>query len=235
MQTIETNSFETIYLGPLHLILRSFETTTLETCSFKTTFTWDFFIWDRVHVRPHSFDITFILRQVKLKLVWFAVYHMFMIYLPLLCRRLEVLQGDYSFDVLQGYALPCPKWLTLGFKCTCTLKHRRGEKTLHASGLEGSVAPLKCHFVRPSQRIICSAFLPVSFIEAPKYSVFSFQLKNERREKKKRLFSLTRKNHSRKSNFVAIEKRNATAYEQNVWRAMRPACWDPVLETKCWE
>jgi len=32
----------------------------------------------------------------------------FMIYLSLLCRRPEVLQGDYSFEVLQGHALTCP-------------------------------------------------------------------------------------------------------------------------------
>jgi len=57
-------------------------------------------------------------------------------------------------------------WLTLGCKCTPTLIHRGGQKTLHTTGLEGSVAPLKCDFTRPSQRIICFAFLPVSFIEA---------------------------------------------------------------------
>jgi len=34
--------------------------------------------------------------------------HIFMIYLPLVCRRPEVLQGDYSFEDLQGYAFPCP-------------------------------------------------------------------------------------------------------------------------------
>jgi len=31
-----------------------------------------------------------------------------MINLPLLCGRPEVLQGDYSLEVLQGYALPYP-------------------------------------------------------------------------------------------------------------------------------
>jgi len=43
-----------------------------------------------------------------------------MIDLPLLCGRPEVLQGDSSFEVLQGFALPCPRWLTLGCKCTRT-------------------------------------------------------------------------------------------------------------------
>jgi len=32
-----------------------------------------------------------------------------MIYLPLLCGRPEVLQDDSSFEVLQCYALPCPR------------------------------------------------------------------------------------------------------------------------------
>jgi len=36
------------------------------------------------------------------------MYQIFTMYLPLLCGRPEVLQGDYSFEVLQGYALPCP-------------------------------------------------------------------------------------------------------------------------------
>jgi len=31
-----------------------------------------------------------------------------MIYLPLLCGRPEVLQGDSTLEVLQGFALPCP-------------------------------------------------------------------------------------------------------------------------------
>jgi len=69
-----------------------------------------------------------------------------MIYLPLLCGRPEILQGDSSFEVLQDYALPCPRRLTLGCTCTCTSKkHRGGQKTLHTSDLEGSVAPLKFH------------------------------------------------------------------------------------------
>jgi len=44
-----------------------------------------------------------------------------MIYLPLLWGRPEVLQGTSSFEVLQGYALPCPRWLTLGCNCARTL------------------------------------------------------------------------------------------------------------------
>jgi len=40
----------------------------------------------------------------------------------------------------------------LGCKCIHTLKHHGNQKTLRTSGLEVSVAPLKCHFIRPSQR-----------------------------------------------------------------------------------
>jgi len=36
-------------------------------------------------------------------------------------RETEVLQGDYSFEILQDYAVPWPRWLTLGCKCTRTL------------------------------------------------------------------------------------------------------------------
>jgi len=32
-----------------------------------------------------------------------------MMHLPLLCRGPEVLRGGCSFEVLQGYAFPCPE------------------------------------------------------------------------------------------------------------------------------
>jgi len=78
------------------------------------------------------------------------VNHIFMICLPLLCGRPEVFQGDSSFKVLQVTPFRVQGDLTLGCKCTCTLKHRKGQKTLHTLGLEASIATLKCHFVRPS-------------------------------------------------------------------------------------
>ena len=86
---------------------------TIESNWFKTinlrTFILDLFIWDYIHLRPHLFEITFILHHVEVKLFWFTVNHIFMIYnLPLLLGRPEVLQGDYSFQFLQSYALPCP-------------------------------------------------------------------------------------------------------------------------------
>ena len=97
----------------------------------------DFIIWDHIHVRlyhlrPHSLETTFAWDHIRLRphslettLTW-DVNHIFMIYLPLLCGRHEVLQGGSSFEVLQGYALPCPRWLTLGCKCTLTLKTPQG-------------------------------------------------------------------------------------------------------------
>jgi len=39
-------------------------------------------------------------------------------------------------------------------KALALLKHHRGQKTLHSSGLGESVALMKCHFVRQSQRIM---------------------------------------------------------------------------------
>jgi len=36
------------------------------------------------------------------------------------------------------------------------------------------------------------------------------------KDEKKKSFCVGRNNHRRKSNFVAFEKRNTTAYEQNV-------------------
>jgi len=75
------------------------------------------------------------------KLFRVTVNPIFMIYLPLICGRIEV---------LQGYSPPCPRRLTLGCTRTRILKYLRGHETIHTSSLQGSVAPLKCHFVRPS-------------------------------------------------------------------------------------
>jgi len=126
--TFETCSFETTFIWNFfiwdHSHLRPIH---LRSYSFETAFIWDFFIWDRtviwdhIHLRPHSFKITSIWDHIhfrshsfyatfKVKLFWFTVNHIFMINLSLLCGRPEVLQGDYSFEVLQGYALPCPRW-----------------------------------------------------------------------------------------------------------------------------
>jgi len=60
--------------------------------SFETTLTWDLFIWDHIHLRSHSFYTTLKWSCFDLLCIWF-----FTIYLPLLCGRPEVLQGDYSF------------------------------------------------------------------------------------------------------------------------------------------
>jgi len=70
VQTIDTNSFETIHLRQHHLRARSFETTTFETSSLETTFTWDFFTWDHdllrpIHLRTHSFEDLFIWDHIR--------------------------------------------------------------------------------------------------------------------------------------------------------------------------
>jgi len=36
------------------------------------------------------------------------MYQIFIFYLPLLCGRPEVLQGDHSFEGLECYAFSCP-------------------------------------------------------------------------------------------------------------------------------
>ena len=129
MQTIATNSFETIHLRPIHLRpihLRPFiwDHIHLRPHPFETTSIWDHIhlrphpfettsIWDHIHLRPHPFEITFILRYVKVKLFWLTVNHSF-VYFPLPCGRPDVLQGDSSLKDLQGYTLLCPRWLMLG-------------------------------------------------------------------------------------------------------------------------
>jgi len=95
-----------------------FETTFILDLFLSGHLIWDFFVWDHVESRPDSFEITFILHHIEVKLFWLTMYHIFMIYHPLLHGRPEVLQGDSSFKVLQGYDLLCPRWLTLGFKST---------------------------------------------------------------------------------------------------------------------
>jgi len=138
-----------------------------------------------------------------------------MIYLSLHCGRPEVLQGDSSFEVLQGYALACPRWLTLGCKCTRTLKHGRGQETPHTSGLEGSVAPLKCHFVRPSQRVICFTFLLVSFTR--RRNSFSYWEMND--EKGKSVFFRWLEQSQEKTSLTWMSQVNGSQpnkYQMNV-------------------
>jgi len=116
------HSFELIQSRSLHLRPHEFQTTFIwdhshfRPHSFETTFIWDHshfrphsfettFIWDHnllgpLHLRQHSFETTFFLCHVEAKLFWFTVYHIFMIYLSLLCGRPEVLQGASSFEVL---------------------------------------------------------------------------------------------------------------------------------------
>ena len=147
--------------------------------SFTELFIWDLFIWDHIHLRPHSpetfsFETTFTWVQLRphsfyATLKWSC--------LDLLCIRFlrctfHFFAGDLKFCKATIHLKFCKVtpfrvqgWLTLGCKCTHTLKQRRHQKTLHTSGLEGSVALLKCHLDQVKE--LCFAFLPVYFIEAP--------------------------------------------------------------------
>jgi len=84
--------------------LHAFETTCiwdhmhLRPHAFEITFIWDQIYMKLFHLRPLSFAITFILRHVKVGLFRFTVYQIFIIYLPLFCRRLEVLWMKVSCE-----------------------------------------------------------------------------------------------------------------------------------------
>jgi len=47
-------------LRPIHFRPFIWDHVHLRPHSFETTFIWDYFIWDHVHLRPHSFETTFI-------------------------------------------------------------------------------------------------------------------------------------------------------------------------------
>jgi len=134
--TIETNSFETIHFMP-----RWSETTT-----FDTTFIWYLFIrdhsiWDHVllrpiHLRPHShetfsYETTFIwnhihLRHVEVKLFWFPVYHIFMIYLSFFAEDLKFCKVTIHLKFCKVEPFRVQGWLTLGCKCTLTQDRIKG-------------------------------------------------------------------------------------------------------------
>ena len=174
--TIETNSFETIYfrpihLKPLHLRPRSFETTFTWDFSFETTFTWDF-----------SFETTLILRHGKVKLFWFTVNHIFMICRPLYCGRPEVLQGDFSFEFAR--LRPSVSKVThAGLQMHSHFRTPQRPENSSYLGFRRERCTSEMSF-RPSQRIICFAFLPVSCIEeAPLLFQFLTEKWNTRKEK----------------------------------------------------
>jgi len=110
--------------------------------SYETTFTWDFFIWDKIHLRSHSFYAT--LKWSCFDLLW----------IRFLWSTFRFFVGDLKFYEVTIHLKFCKVtsfrvhgWLTLGCKCTRTLRHRNGQKTLQASGLARSVASLKCYLV----------------------------------------------------------------------------------------
>jgi len=170
-----TTAFETTFIWvhlrprhvrPVHLRPHSHETFSFETYSFETTFIWDLpfettFVWDRIHLRPHSFETTFILSHSFYATVKWICFDL--LWIAFLWFAFHLFAGDLKFCKVSLQLKFCKvtpfrvhRWLTLGCKCTRTFKHRGGQKTLHTSGLEGSVAlaPLKCYFNMPRQRIM---------------------------------------------------------------------------------
>ena len=150
---------------PLLLRPRSFETTTFETTFILDLFIWDHFIWDHVrlipaHLRSHSFYATLKWSCFDLLCITFlwSTFHFS-------AGDLKFCKGTIHLKFCTVTPFRVQGWLTLVCKCTRTFKHRRDQKTLHTSGLEGSVAPLKCHLDQVKE--LRSAFLPVLFIEVP--------------------------------------------------------------------
>ena len=76
----------------------------------------------------------------------------------------------------------------------------------------------RCILLNQIKELYVLSFLLVSFIEAPEY--FQFFTEKWKTRKEQMTYCVDRINHRRKSNFLAFEKRNATAYEQNVWRVI---------------
>ena len=122
---------------------------TIETTSFENTLIWDH-IRDHIHLRPHSFETTFILRphsfwnHIHFETTFILRPHSHIHFTPhwseavliycesdfcdLPCTSLRELKfcKVTSFEVLQGYALLCPGVTHAGCKCTSTLKNHRG-------------------------------------------------------------------------------------------------------------
>ena len=97
-------------------------------------------VWDHDRFRPLSFYARLkwsCFDLLCMKFLW-STFHFFVGDLKFCKVAIRLKFCKVTPFCVQG-------WLTLGRKCTRTLKHRRGQKTLHISGLEESVAPLKCH------------------------------------------------------------------------------------------
>jgi len=100
--------------------------------------------FETFHLRPHlpetsSFEITFILHHVKMKLFWFTVYQIFVISFHFFAGDLKFCKVSIHLKFCKVIPFCVQRWLTLGCKYTCTLKDRRDEKTLHTLGLEGAL------------------------------------------------------------------------------------------------
>ena len=128
----------------------------------------DFIIWDHIHVRlyhlrPHSLETTFTWDHIRLR------PHSLETWITFLWSTFHFFAGDMKFCKV---ALPLKFYKVTPFRvqddsrwvvnALSLWKHRRGQKTLHTSGSEGSVAPLKYHFVwffRPTQKDMFFSFI----------------------------------------------------------------------------
>jgi len=141
---------------------------TIETCSFETTFTWDFFI-----IYQHSFEITFILRHVKVKLcfhlLWITFFWSAWTTIHFFAVTWSFARWPYSFE--NKVALMFPGWLRLGCKCTHTLKHAEARKLCIPQVWKGALHLCNVTFLDQVKEL-CFVFLPASCIEALQYFQF---------------------------------------------------------------
>jgi len=121
---------------------------------------------DQIHLRSHSFYATLKWSCFDLLCIrfLFSTFYFF-------AEDLKFCKVTIHLKLWNVTPFRVQEWLTLGCKCSRTLKHRRGQKTLHTLGLDGSVAALKYNLDQVKQ--LCFAFLPVSFI----YTFFIFAVR----------------------------------------------------------
>jgi len=119
-----------------HLIPRSFETCSFETCSFETTLIWDVIHLRLFQLRPHSFYATFkwsCFDLLCIRFLWCTFHFLWETWS--FARWLFI----WRFARLRPSVIKDDSGRVVNV-CTCALKHRGGQKALHTSSLEGSVA-----------------------------------------------------------------------------------------------
>ena len=147
-----------------------------------TTFIWHH-IRDHIHLRSYSFYAT--LKWSCFDLLWitflWSTFHFFAGGLKFCKVTLHLKFAKITPFRVQGDS----RWVVNALALQNTAEARK----LHISGLEGSVAHLKFHLVRPSQIIMCFC-VPARFLyrDAAIFSVFHWEMKDKKR--KKGLFAL---------------------------------------------